>query len=149
MPSTAPTKKKTAAKVATKAPKKVDKSAQTATGPLARQRAEHSTKEKLVDTLLGVLDHVKKSDEAKDDVKARFLALSNQKLLRLHGVASELREKFGTADQAAEALAQLLGRAKDAPYIAKLKSFAPAKLLDLIHVAQKKDVRNKKRAAAA
>jgi hypothetical protein len=127
--------------LAAKAPKaaKADKAAAAATGPLARQRAEHKNKE----------DHVKKSDEDKDTVKARFLALSNKKLLRLHDVASELREKFGTAEKAAESLAGLLGRTKDAPFVTKLKSFTPAKLLDLLHVAQKKDVRKKKAEASA
>ncbi len=112
-------------------------------GPLAATRAAHGTKEKLVDTVMSLLDHVAKSEEGKDDVKARFLALSNKKLLRLHNVASELREKFGTAEKAAESLAQLVGRAKDAPYLTKLKTFSPSKLLDLLHVAQKRDARAK------
>jgi len=109
--------------------------------PLTRTKEDHGTKEKLVDklvTLLGQIGTAKKTDEDKDELKARLLAASNKKLLRLFEVGSQIREKFGSVDKLVEAAAGALGRAKDAPYLAKLQSLAPAKLLDLLHSAEKR-----------
>jgi hypothetical protein len=85
--------------------------------PLQRVREEHKTKETLVDRLLEQLD---RGEEAKDDAKARLLASSNKKLLRLLDASLELKKRFGTRQKAAESIAQLLGKAKDKDYIAKL-----------------------------
>ena len=112
--------------------------------PLARQKDEHESKEKLVDRVLTVLGAITKSEEDKDTVKARLLAASNKKLLRLHEVGSEIKSKYGSIDKLAEAVGAALGRAKDAPYIEKLKSYTPARLLDLVKIAEK---RGKKKAA--
>ncbi|HWE26420.1 MAG TPA: hypothetical protein VHB97_00380, partial [Polyangia bacterium] len=62
--------------------------------PLGRQKDEHESKEKLVDRVLTVLGAITKSDEDKDTVKARLLAASNKKLLRLHEVGSEIKSKY-------------------------------------------------------
>ena len=112
--------------------------------PLARQKDEHESKEKLVDRVISVLGSITKSDEDKDTVKARLLAASNKKLLRLHEVGSEIKSKYGSIDKLAEAVGAALGRAKDAPYVEKLKSVTPAKLLDMVKAAEK---RGKKKAA--
>ncbi len=112
--------------------------------PLARQKDEHESKEKLVDRVIGVLGSIAKSDEDHDALKARLLAASNKKLLRLFDVGSQIKSKYGSVEKLAEALGGALGRAKDAPFIAKLKSHAPAKLLDLMRTAEK---RGKKKAA--
>ncbi len=106
--------------------------------PLARTKGDHGTKEKLVDKLITLLGQVNKTDEDKDELKARLLAASNKKLLRLFEVGSEIREKFGSVEKLAEAAAGALGRAKDAPYLAKLKTISPAKLLDLFQSAEKR-----------
>jgi hypothetical protein len=106
--------------------------------PLTRTKEDHGTKEKLVDKLVGLLAQIKKTDEDKDELKARLLAASNKKLLRLLEVGSQIREKFGSVDKLAEAAAGALGRAKDAPYLAKLQALAPGKLLDLLHSAEKR-----------
>jgi hypothetical protein len=112
--------------------------------PLARQREEHESKEKLVDRVISVLGSITKSDEDKDTVKARLLAASNKKLIRLHEVGSEIKSKYGSVDKLAEAVGAALGRAKDAPFVDKLKSYTPARLLDLMKSAEK---RGKKKAA--
>jgi hypothetical protein len=112
--------------------------------PLARQKDEHGSKEKLVDKLVTLLGQIQKSSEEKEDLKARLLAASNKKLLRLFEVGSQIREKYGSVEKLAEAAASALGRAKDAPYVAKLKSLSPAKLLDTLRTAEK---RGKKKAA--
>ena len=112
--------------------------------PLGRQKDEHESKEKLVDRVLTVLGAITKSDEDKDTVKARLLAASNKKLLRLHEVGSEIKSKFGSMEKLAEAVGAALGRAKDAPYVAKLATYTPARLLDMVKAADK---RGKKKAA--
>ena len=112
--------------------------------PLSRTKDEHGTKEKLVDKLVTLLGQIRKVEEDKDELKARLLASSNKKLLRLMEVGSEIREKFGSVDKLAEAAAGALNRAKDAPYLARLKALTPGKLLDVLHAAEK---RGKKKAA--
>jgi len=112
--------------------------------PLGRQKDEHESKEKLVDRVISVLGSITKSDEDKDTVKARLLAASNKKLIRLHEVGSEIKSKFGSMEKLAEAVGSALGRAKDAPYIEKLKAYTPARLLDMVKAAEK---RGKKKAA--
>lgn len=112
--------------------------------PLATQKDEHGSKEKLVDKLLALLGHIRKTDEDKDALKTRLLAASNKKLLRLWQVGGEIKEKFGSVDKLAEATANALGRAKDAPYVTRLKTLSPGKLLDAFRAAEK---RGKKKAA--
>jgi hypothetical protein len=112
--------------------------------PLARQKDEHESKEKLVDRVLSVLGSITKSEEDKDALKARLLAASNKKLLRLQEVGSEIKSKYGSIEKLAEALGSAVGRAKDAPYLDKIKSYTPARLLDMVKLAEK---RAKKKAA--
>ncbi len=112
--------------------------------PLARQKDEHESKEKLVDRVISLLGSIAPSDEDKDSLKARLLASSNKKLLRLHDLSTEIKGKYGTIEKLAEAVGAALGRAKDAPYITKLKTFTPARLVDLLKAAEK---RGKKKAA--
>src|SRR5262245_3601011 len=99
--------------------------------PLAQQKDDFGSKEKLVDRVLTLIGQISKTDEDKDDLKARLLGASNKKLIRLFEVGSEIKEKFGSVDKLAEAAAQAMGRAKDAPYVNKLKGLSPAKLLDI------------------
>jgi hypothetical protein len=106
--------------------------------PLQQTKDEFGSKEKLVDKLVSLLGSVSKGDEDKDNLKSRLLAASNKKLLRLLDVAGTIKEKYGSVDKLADATAKALGRAKDAPYVAKLKTFAPARLLDLLRAAEKR-----------
>lgn len=112
--------------------------------PLARQKDEHESKEKLVDRVLSVLGSIAKSDEDKDTVKARLLAASNKKLLRLYEVGNEIKSSYGSLDKLAEATGALMGRAKDVPFLEKLKTYTPTRLLQLMRTAEK---RAKKKAA--
>ena len=122
------------------ATKKQEKKPETTAGaktPLERQK-EHGSKEKLVDKVIGLLGSINKSDEDKDELKARLLAASNKKLLRLLEVGVEIKDKYGNLEKLAEAAAKALGRAKDAPYVASLKGLTPARLLDVVRNAERR-----------
>ena len=101
-------------------------------------RAELTGREDFGTGPFGLLGNITSSDESKDDLKARLLAASNKKLLRLLEVSGEIKSKFGSVEKAAEAVAKTLGRAKDADYVKKLKTYAPARLLDLYRAAEKR-----------
>src|SRR5690348_13907224 len=103
--------------------------------PLERVKAEFGDKEKLVDRVLGAL-----GGEAGGTTRAKLLAASNKKLLRLLEVATTLKDKGG-AEGLAQAAARAIGKAKDQAYIAKLAKTAqatPAKVLDLMRSAEKR-----------
>ncbi len=103
--------------------------------PLAQVKDLFKNKEALVDHLLGKLEL---GDASKDDVKARLLAASNKKLLRLLEVASEVKEKYGSSEKLAETVAKAVGKAKDQAYVAKVAQLAkrsPARVLDLLKSA--------------
>ena len=59
--------------------------------PLQQVNEDHGGKNKLVDVLLGLVDH---GDEDADALKARLLKASNKKLLRLQSVAKAIKDKF-------------------------------------------------------
>src|SRR6476659_1942228 len=116
--------------------------------PLLRQKEEFGSKEKLVDKVMSVIGSITKADGDKDELKARFLAASNKKLLHLFEIGGEIKDKFGSVEKLAEATAKALGRAKDAPYVEKLKALAPGKLLDTFRSAEKRGKRANKNKAA-
>ena len=102
--------------------------------PLALVNETFGGKDKLVDKLVSLLE----SDESKDDMRKRFLSVSNSKLLHLHEVASMVKEKYGSRDKLVNAAASALGRAKDKDYVAKLGTFSTAKLLDVTLMAERR-----------
>ncbi len=96
--------------------------------PLQQVNEEHGGKAKLVDKLVGLLDH---GDDDKDSAKARLKSASNQKLLHLLEVSEKVRSKYGSPEKLTEAVAGALGRAKDSDYVKKLGEYSPARLLDM------------------
>ncbi len=70
--------------------------------------------------------------------------VSNQKLLRLHDVLTDAKQRFGSRDKLISAILELKKRTKDAGYTASLKNFALPQLLDLHQSVE----RQGKRAAA-
>ena len=121
------------------AKKKEEKKSVGKQSPLARQKGEHGSKEKLVDKLVSQLGSIGRAASDKDSLKATLLAASNKKLLRLYDVSAEIKEKFGSVEKLAEATAKALGRAKDAPYLGKLKELSPGRLLDAFRSASKRE----------
>jgi hypothetical protein len=96
--------------------------------PMQQVQDDHGGKDKLVEAILGL---VETGEEAVADIKARLLKASNKKLLRLRAVSTAIKSKYGSPEQLADAIAQKLGRAKDEDFVARLKAYTPARLLDL------------------
>lgn len=103
--------------------------------PLQQVTQHHGGKDKLVDKLVDLLD---RGDEDKNAFRRRLLAAPNSKLLRLHRVASELKERFGSKDKLVDALLGLMNRGKDGDYRAKLQRMTPVRLMSLHRTWEKK-----------
>jgi hypothetical protein len=102
--------------------------------PLARVKEEFGSKDKLVDKLLGLVDA---GDESKDDLRRRLLGAANRKLLRLHGVATKVKQQGGH-DKLAAAAATGVGHGKDKDYVTKLESFSNGRLVDILEAAERR-----------
>jgi hypothetical protein len=111
--------------------------------PLARVKEEFGGKDKLVDKIVGLLGVG--AEESKDDLRKRLLGAANKKLIRMHAVASAVKQNGGH-DGLVTATASGLGRSKDKDYVEKLGSLSNGRLLDMLGVATR---RSKRTAAAA
>lgn len=111
------------------------KTAKAATGPLAKVKALHGSKDKLVDMLAGALVH-DGADEG--SIKDRLAKASNAQLLRLHSVSETVKKAYGSRDKLIGALAKALGKAKDKDYLTKLGTFPLPRLLDLAKSAERR-----------
>jgi hypothetical protein len=105
--------------------------------PLARVKQEFGGKDKLVDKIVGLVDA---GDESKDDLRKRLLGAANKKLIRLHAVATAVKQEGGH-DKLVAATAASLGRAKDKDYVEKLSGFPDARLLDIKQSADRRSQR--------
>jgi hypothetical protein len=112
--------------------------------PLARVKEEFGGKDKLVDKLVGLVDA---GDESKDDLRKRLLGAANNKLLKLHSVATRVKERGGR-DKLVVAAATSVGHGKDKDFVGKLEAFGDARLLDILQVAERRTARKSKAAAA-
>ncbi|WP_428265207.1 hypothetical protein [Haliangium sp.] len=98
--------------------------------PLAKVKRLHGSKEALIDSLAAAL--AKHSDDGQDEIKARLAGAPNTKLLRLHEALAAVGDKYdGSKDKLVEIVSAARGHAKDADYVAKLKTFSIPKLLDM------------------
>jgi hypothetical protein len=96
--------------------------------PLARVKEQFGDKEKLVAAVekLGGDDlWVPRTNENKG-----LAHVSNAKLLRLHSVLSEVKEKFGTREKLVDAILELEKRTKDAGYKQRLSAWPVPRLYD-------------------
>jgi hypothetical protein len=101
--------------------------------PLARVKEEFGGKDKLVDKLVGLVDA---GDESKDDLRKRLLGAANSKLLRLHVVATKVKQQGGH-DALAAAAANSVGHGKDKDFVAKLETLSNGRLVDMFEVGQR------------
>jgi len=81
---------------------------------------------------------------AKKDILAEKFAekgiehVSNAKLLRLHGLVTEVSKQFSSRAALVDAYLELKHRSKDEPYRQKLMTYTLGRVYDLYHVAQRK-----------
>lgn len=110
--------------------------------PLAIVTETFGAKDKLVDKLVGLLD---RGDESKDDLRKRLSSAANTKLLHLHKVATEVKEKWGSHDALVQDVAKALGRTKDKPFVERLAAYSDARLLDLAKATARRTKRSTKK----
>jgi hypothetical protein len=103
--------------------------------PVQAMKRLYGNKDKLVDSVVEV---ARNAGEEAADVKNRLVAVSNQKLLRLAEVGKTIKEKYGSRDKLVDSLSSALGKAKDKDYVEKLKTYSPAKLLDMMKSAERR-----------
>ena len=109
--------------------------------PLAIVNETFGAKDKLVDKLVGLLD---RGDESKDDLRKRLSSAANTKLLHLHRVATEVKDKWGSHDVLVQHVAKALGRTKDKPFVERLAAYSDARLVDLAQATEHRSKRAKK-----
>lgn len=95
-----------------------------------------------------MVEVAREADEEVSEVKERLASVSNQKLLRLAEVGKVLKDKYGgSKDKLVAALSQAVGKAKDKDYVARLRTYSAARLLDLARGAERRARRVKKAAS--
>jgi hypothetical protein len=67
--------------------------------------------------------------------------VSNQKLLRLHALLSDIKNRFGDRSKLISAILELEKRGKDAGYQQRLESYPLPRLVDLHQVLSRKQAR--------
>jgi hypothetical protein len=116
--------------------------------PLQLVKDRFGSKEALVKELKGLVEKtdlfVKKFSEAKG-----LDRVSNLKLLRLHKLASEVQEKFGTRQKLIDAVVELEGRIKDADYRKRFEKFTLGRLVDVYRAGERRVKTAAKKAEAA
>jgi hypothetical protein len=108
-----------------------------AKSPFQQVKDRFGSKEALVKELKALVEKsdlfIKKFNESKG-----LERVSNLKLLRLHRIAQEVQEKFGTREKLVGALIELEGRVKDADYRKRFEKYTVGRLLDAYKAAQKR-----------
>jgi uncharacterized tellurite resistance protein B-like protein len=96
--------------------------------PLAIVKEKYGSKDKLVDTVVGLLEA--QEDESKEEFTARLKRVANAKLLHLVQVG-EAAKAAGGRDKLVAAVAELQGKGKDKDYVASLGGKSLSNLLDM------------------
>jgi hypothetical protein len=109
--------------------------------PLAIVNETFGAKDKLVDKLVGLLD---RGDESKDDLRKRLSSAANGKLLHLHQIATQVKEKYGSHDALVAQVAKALGRTKDKPFVERLAATSDARLIDLVKATERRSKKAEK-----
>jgi hypothetical protein len=95
--------------------------------PLAIVKEKYGSKDKLVDTVAGLLEP--QEGESKEEFTARLKRVANAKLLHLVQVG-EAAKAAGGRDKLVSAVAELKGKAKDKDFVASLSGQSLSALLD-------------------
>jgi hypothetical protein len=107
-----------------------------ATGPLALVKEKFGDKAKLVESLEKLTNEdlwVSRTNKDKG-----LAHVSNAKLLRLHTLFSEVKEKFGTREKLIDAILELEKRTKDAGFRQRLSTWPVPRLYDAYKSAAKR-----------
>lgn len=115
--------------------------------PLQVVKERFETKEKLVEAV----EHLATDElwiDRFNEVKG-LMSVSNQKLIRLHDVLTEVKERFGSREKLIAAILDLEGCPKDAGLKDKYGKYPTPRLLDLHQAAAKRQKAAKAKAAKA
>ena len=115
--------------------------------PLQTVKRVHGDKDKLVDALVKALKAV--GTDVEGDDQQDLLTASNKKLLRLHGTATAIAERYGDKEKLVVALAAAEGKAKDEPFVERLHGLSLGRLLDRVTSAERRVGRKQKKASRA
>jgi hypothetical protein len=104
--------------------------------PLAAVKEKFESKEKLVEAVMAFTS----SDLWVDNVNgAKGLGrVSNAKLLHLHALLKDAKDRFGSREKLISATLEAMNRTKDAALRTKLGSYSLPQLLDLQRAAARK-----------
>ena len=97
------------------------------TSPLARVKEQFGSKEDLIKAVRSLATEALFLDRVNDDKGLE--RVSNQKLLHLHAVLTEVKESFGSRDKLIDAICEVEKR-KDAGYRERLARWSTPRLLD-------------------
>ena len=103
--------------------------------PMQAVKRLYGSKEKLIDSLTKTL---RDAEEEAGELKQRLLKISNAKLLRLAEVSKTVSEKYGDKDKLVAAVAEAYGKAKDSDFVTRIGAYSPARLLDMVSAADKR-----------
>ena len=112
--------------------------------PVSAVKEQFQTKEKLVEAVQKLATSELWLDRV-NSVKG-LGRVSNQKLLRLHAVLSDVKSRFGNRTKLISSILELEKRAKDAGYQTRLEGYALPRLVDLHSVLDRKRARTEAKA---
>jgi hypothetical protein len=115
--------------------------------PVAVVRERFQSKEKLVEAV----QKLATADLWVDRVSGNkgLAKISNHKLLKLHDVLSDAKQRFGSRDKLISAILELKKRTKDTGYTAKINKYPLPQLLDLHQSVERQGKRAAAKAAPA
>ena len=106
----------------------------TPNSPLSRRNAGFGSKAELITKIKGLATEDLWVGRLNDDKS--WSGISNTKLLRLHEVLSQVKDKFGSRDKLIDALVTAQGRGKDADYKKHFANWPAPRLLDALRSAE-------------
>ncbi len=104
--------------------------------PLAQVKKRFGSKEKLVEAVRALATDALWIDRVDPD--KGLGRVSNRKLLRLHAVLSEVKERFGSREKLIEAILELERRSGDAGLRARLERHPLPRLWDAYRAAKRR-----------
>jgi len=107
-----------------------------AKSPLARMKEKFGDKAKLVQSLEKLIGE--ELWVARTNKDKGLAHVSNSKLMRLHAVFSEVKEKFGTRERLIDAILDLEKRAKDTGLRERLRAWPVPRLYDTFRSTSKR-----------